>query len=75
MGKFLGLIRMFLNVIQGILLEDRAALASEDAEVVRKVNVRRRAVEETTRVTGRLQVVEETTRVTGRLQVALTEGV
>jgi hypothetical protein len=53
---------MFPIAMQDILLEDRAALASEDAEVARKVTVRRRAV-------------EETTRVAGRLQVALTEGV
>jgi hypothetical protein len=44
-----------------VLLEDRAALVSEDVEVQRKVSLRRRAV-------------EEATRVTGRLQVALTEG-
>jgi hypothetical protein len=47
--------------LEDLLLEDRAALVSEDVEAQRKVSLRRRAV-------------EEATRVTRRLQVALTEG-
>jgi hypothetical protein len=61
-GNFFRIDKTVFECDQDILLEDRAALASEDAEVVRKISLRRRAV-------------EETTRVAGRLQVALTEGV